>query len=53
VDNVKSIGNGIEHDPRATENARALADRASRALFLAVDLEALCTLSIHLPLAFL
>jgi hypothetical protein len=53
VDNVKSVGNGIEHDPRAAENAGTLADRPGRALFFAVDLEGLCTLSIYLPLALL
>src|SRR5208337_3380184 len=52
VDNVKRIGNGIEHDPRAAENAGTLADRPGRALFFAVDLKGLLALSIDLPLAF-
>ena len=53
VDNVQSVRDGIEHDPRAAKNARPLADRARHALFFAVDQEGLFTLSIYLTLALL
>jgi len=50
--NVQSIGDGIQYDARAAEDAGALAHRTRNALFLAVELEGLClTLPVHLPLA--
>jgi hypothetical protein len=49
---VQSVGDGIQDDARAAEDAGALADRTSGTLFFAVELEGLLLpLAINLPLA--
>jgi hypothetical protein len=52
MDNVQSIGYGIEHHSRPAEDAGALAHRPGDTLLFAVELEGLCAFTVDLPFAF-